>query len=67
MRTLSKAALLLFALLPIAAKESKADETEAPFAYNTIYSLKFPTLDGDHKRLADFRGKKTLLHVFASW
>ncbi len=28
----------------------------------------FPSLDGDRPRsIADFRGKKLILHIFASW
>ena len=26
-----------------------------------------PTLDGEMRSIADFRGKKVVLHVFASW
>ncbi len=30
-------------------------------------TLRLPTLDGGFKSIADFRGKKVILHVFASW
>ncbi len=30
-------------------------------------SLVFPDLDGEPKSIADFTGKKTILHIYASW
>ena len=32
-----------------------------------VPDLVLPTLDGQPKSLADFRGQKVLLHIFASW
>lgn len=41
----------------------------SPFAVGDIFpDLAFPSLeDGTPARLSDFRGKKVMLHVFASW
>lgn len=30
-------------------------------------SIAFPDLDGAPKSIADFQGRKTILHIFASW
>jgi len=30
-------------------------------------AMTFPDLDGQPKSIADFLGKKTVLHLFASW
>lgn len=30
-------------------------------------NLVLPTLDGKPRSIADFRGKKVILHIFASW
>ena len=42
---------------------------DSPFAVGNLFpDFAFPSLkDGTHTRLSDFRGKKVMLHVFASW
>ncbi len=49
--------------------ESPAQRRDSPFAVGEIFpDLAFPSLDdGAAKRLSDFRGRKVMLHVFASW
>lgn len=46
-----------------------ASTPDAPFEIDQPFpALLFPALeDGRPTSLADFRGKKTVLHVFASW
>ena len=36
-------------------------------ARRVVGNLRLPTLDGELASVSDFRGKKVLLHVFASW
>ncbi len=51
------------------AAASSAQRRDSPFAVGDIFpDLAFPSLeDGTPTRLSDFRGKKVMLHVFASW
>ena len=44
------------------AKEAPVIEVGQPFP-----DLHLPTLEGEMKRVSDYRGQKVLLHVFASW
>lgn len=48
---------------------SSAQRRDSPFAVGDLFpDLAFPSLeDGTPTRLSDFRGKKVMLHVFASW
>ncbi len=52
-----------------ASSASAAQRRDSPFAVGDIFpDLAFPSLeDGTPTRLSDFRGKKVMLHVFASW
>ena len=65
------AAFLLVSLL--AACGAAPDEVSVPSNVKIEVGKPFPNLilpalhDGSPSSLADFRGKKTLLHVFASW
>jgi hypothetical protein len=34
---------------------------------NLFPTIQLPTLNGDVKSIEDYRGKKIILHVFASW
>lgn len=49
--------------------ESAGQRRSSPFAEGDIFpDLAFPSLeDGAPARISDFRGKKVMLHVFASW
>jgi len=46
-----------------------AQRRDSPFSVGDVFpDLAFPSLeDGTPTRLSDFRGKKVMLHVFASW
>lgn len=60
--------LLLFVLLLSASLGSAAERPDsirvgAPFPNVVLPSLK----DGRPMSIADFRGKKVILHIFASW
>ena len=48
---------------------SGAQRRDSPFAVGDLFpDLAFPALeDGTPTRLSDFRGRKVMLHVFASW
>jgi hypothetical protein len=48
---------------------SAAQRRDSPFAVGDLFpDLAFPALEGGTPtRLSDFRGKKVMLHVFASW
>lgn len=52
-----------------ASSGSAAQRRDSPFAVGDLFpDLAFPSLeDGTPTRLSDFRGKKVMLHVFASW
>lgn len=52
-----------------ASSASAAQRRDSPFAVGDLFpDLAFPALeDGTPARLSDFRGKKVMLHVFASW
>jgi len=52
-----------------ASSASATQRRDSPFAVGDIFpDLAFPSLeDGTPTRLSDFRGKKVMLHVFASW
>lgn len=51
------------------AAESAAQGRSSPFVEGEVFpDLAFPALDnGAPARMSDFRGKKVMLHVFASW
>ena len=53
----------------VVSSESAAQRRDSPFAVGDLFpDLAFPSLeDGTPTRLSDFRGKKVMLHVFASW
>ncbi len=48
---------------------SPTQRRDSPLAVGDLFpDLAFPSLeDGTPARLSDFRGKKVMLHVFASW
>jgi len=52
-----------------AAGETVPQRRDSHFAVGDLFpDLAFPSLaDGTPARLSDFRGKKVMLHVFASW
>jgi len=50
------------ALLPASVWGGLAIEVGEPFPVVTM-----PSLDGTARSIADFRGQKTMLHIFASW
>jgi len=56
-------------LVPEEVATSSAQRRDSPFAVGDLFpDLAFPSLeDGTPTRLSDFRGKKVMLHVFASW
>ncbi len=56
-------------LVPEEVATSSAQRRDSPFAVGDLFpDLPFPSLeDGTPTRLSDFRGKKVMLHVFASW
>jgi len=62
--------LAVFLSLPWAS-EMSAQSRRAPggFEVGQLFpEMAFPALEaGQRVSLADFRGKKTLLHIFASW
>ena len=58
-RLLSIVALMLAAA---PAAEAAQFEVGKPFP-----AMAFPDLDGHPKSMSDFLGKKTVLHIFASW
>ena len=54
--------LLVLLLVTSATADPPLIESGAPFP-----ELSLPTLDGERLSIRDFRGRKVLLHVFASW
>lgn len=66
-RTLIICCSLLLLLLPSASES--AQRATSPFPVGEIFpDIAFPSLvDGSPTRLSDFRGRKVMLHVFASW
>ena len=64
------AALCFLALTAAVAGEAPAlQRLDSPFTVGEPFpDLAFPSLDdGTPARLSDFRGRKVMLHVFASW
>jgi hypothetical protein len=52
------------------AERARAQSSESPrFHEGQIFpTMIFPSLEGDRPgSVADFRGKKLILHIFASW
>jgi hypothetical protein len=54
---------------PGSGAERPAQRPASPFTVGEAFpDLAFPSLeDGTPRRLSDFRGRKVMLHVFASW
>jgi hypothetical protein len=46
---------------------ASADDTPPIEVGKPFPNIVLPTLDGRPMSMADFRGQKVLLHVFASW
>lgn len=63
------AVLALVVLLAVSAAPAPAQRLDARFEVGKPFpDLTLPSLeDGTPTSIADFRGKKLLLHVFASW
>ena len=63
------AALLTICAVGFAGREAGAQRLESRFSVGDHFpDLPFPALaDGKPTRLSDFRGRKVMLHVFASW
>ncbi len=61
------AAETIFFHRAVAARAQSSDSTE--FYEGQIFpAMVFPSLDGGRPgSVADFRGKKVILHIFASW
>ena len=69
-------AILCAILASAGCRTTEPDESEAPRASRPpsgftvgepFPELSLPGLDGGSGSIADFRGKKVILHVFASW
>ena len=60
---------LLAVAVSTAGEVTAVQRLDSPFAVGDRFpDLAFPSLvDGAPARLSDFRGRKVMLHVFASW
>ncbi len=61
--------LLTLLVIPVVGVKAQGQLPSAGFEVGQSFpAIAFPALeDGQPASLADFRGKKLLLHVFASW
>jgi hypothetical protein len=61
--------LLVAGLLLSVAAPGTAQRPDSPFSVGEMFpDIPLPSLaDGSPTRLSDFRGRKVMLHVFASW
>lgn len=60
--TLLALALTAGSVAPLSAQRLGRIVIDAPFP-----ELNLPMLDGETRALADYRGRRVVLHVFASW
>lgn len=61
--------LIVCSLLLLVSAPGPAQRPAPPFSVGELFpDIAFPALaDGSPTRLSDFRGRKVMLHVFASW
>lgn len=69
LRASAAAAAVLLMLSASSSEAQRAGPPDHGFEVGEPFPhLSFPTLEGeDRTSLADFRGQKVILHVFASW
>jgi hypothetical protein len=68
-RALALAVLLVWTAVAPRIAQAQSSLPESGFAVGTAFpTISLPSLeDGRPMSIADFRGKKVILHIFASW